>query len=285
MATRLGDWTRGEVEAIVADYLLMLAAELKGQPYSKAEHNRTLQALSGRSHGSIERKHQNISAILRDLGMPWMGGYKPLGHRQALLEEVVLAQLESDRAEVLATAEELTRTSAPDVQLPRSLDGIQVDPPSCEPPDTETTMGPRVPRASRFKNYLEIDAQNRSLGKAGEEFVVVFEQRRLWDRGRHDLSKLVEHVAVTQGDGLGYDIGSFEVDGSDRLIEVKTTSFCSRTPFFISKNEVTASVQFAVRYQLYRVYSFRADPHFFALKGSVRDTCLLSPERYLARVG
>ena len=285
MATSSGDWTRGEVEAVVADYLLMLAAELKGQPYSKTEHNRALQALSGRSHGSIERKHQNISAILRDIGVPWIDGYKPLGHRQALLEEVVLAQLESDRAEVLSTAEKLSVAAGPGGELPESLAAIQVDPPSCEAPDTEVTKSRGVSRVSRIKNYVEIDAKNRMLGKAGEEFVVAFEQRRLWDRGRHDLSKLVEHVAVTRGDGLGYDIGSFEADGSDRLIEVKTTSFGARTPFFISENEVAASVQFAMRYQLYRVYSFRAERHFFALKGAIRDTCQLSPERYLARVG
>ncbi len=285
MATRSDDWTRGEVEAAVADYLLMLAAELKGQRYSKAEHNRALQSLLGRTHGSIERKHQNISAILRDIGMPWIDGYKPLGHRQALLEEVMLAQLESDRTEVLATAEKLTGDSAPDVQLPQSLDGIQVAPPSRNGLGTEMTKSDRILRAPRIKNYVEIEAKNRSLGKAGEEFIFAFEQRRLWDRGRHDLSKLVEHVAVTRGDGLGYDIGSFEVDGSDRLIEVKTTSFGQRTAFFISENEVTTSVRLAGQYQLYRIFNFRTDRHFFALKGSIRDTCLLSPERYWARAG
>ena len=34
-------------------------------PHSKAEHNRLLQAMIGRPHGSIEYKHQNISAVLK----------------------------------------------------------------------------------------------------------------------------------------------------------------------------------------------------------------------------
>ena len=54
-------WSREEVEAAVADYFSMLTKELKGEPYSKAEHNRHLQSLlADRTRGSVERKHQNI---------------------------------------------------------------------------------------------------------------------------------------------------------------------------------------------------------------------------------
>ena len=59
-----GDWTRDEVEATVADYFVMLESELRGESYSKAEHNRRLQQIIGRSRGSVEFKHQNISAVL-----------------------------------------------------------------------------------------------------------------------------------------------------------------------------------------------------------------------------
>src|SRR4051812_42143386 len=58
-------WSREEVDLIVADYFSMLRAELAGEPYSKADHNRALQPLlGGRSKSSIEFKHQNISAVL-----------------------------------------------------------------------------------------------------------------------------------------------------------------------------------------------------------------------------
>jgi dGTP triphosphohydrolase len=66
------DWTREEVEATVSDYFDMLAKELRGEPFNKAEHNRHLhQMLTNRSRGSIERKHQNISAVLIEYGYPW----------------------------------------------------------------------------------------------------------------------------------------------------------------------------------------------------------------------
>ncbi|MBK8614733.1 MAG: hypothetical protein IPN85_15005 [Flavobacteriales bacterium] len=37
---------------------------------------------------------------------------------------------------------------------------------------------------------------------------------RLAAAGRADLAKEVEWVAKTQGDGLGYDIRSFSIDGA-----------------------------------------------------------------------
>ncbi len=62
-------WTQEEVEAAVTDYLEMPAQELRGLPFNKAEHNRALQQkLNSRTRASIERKHQNISEILIELG-------------------------------------------------------------------------------------------------------------------------------------------------------------------------------------------------------------------------
>src|SRR6476660_5021399 len=90
----MADWSRLEVEAAVADYLDMLALELRGEQFNKAEHNRNLvRVLNGRTHGSIERKHQNISAVLIELGYPYIDGYKPLRNYQELLRDVVEERL------------------------------------------------------------------------------------------------------------------------------------------------------------------------------------------------
>src|ERR1700704_735830 len=71
------NWQDDELDAIVADYFAMLAADLSGQPYVKSRHSRALMAQIGRTHRSVEFKHQNISAVLDELGMPWIPGYKP----------------------------------------------------------------------------------------------------------------------------------------------------------------------------------------------------------------
>lgn len=67
-----GPWTDAENDLIVADYFAMLAADVAGQPYNKAEHNRDLQARIDRNRSSIEFKHQNISAALQGLGETWI---------------------------------------------------------------------------------------------------------------------------------------------------------------------------------------------------------------------
>jgi hypothetical protein len=90
-------WDRQEAEATVADYFHMLMLELSGQSYNKSAHRKVLlQKLDGRTDSAIERKHQNISAILIEYGVPYISGYKPLGNYQALLRDVIDERLKAD---------------------------------------------------------------------------------------------------------------------------------------------------------------------------------------------
>ncbi|MCX7865464.1 MAG: hypothetical protein N2423_10610, partial [Novosphingobium sp.] len=85
-----GHWSDRENDLTVADYFMMLADELAGRPYNKAEHRRALlPLLDGRSEKSIEFKHQNISAVLKALGEPWIEGYKPAFNFQMALVDAV----------------------------------------------------------------------------------------------------------------------------------------------------------------------------------------------------
>src|SRR3546814_13556969 len=79
----------------------MLTDELVGRSFNKAARNRDLQAVIDRSKGSIEFKHQNISAVLLGLGQPWIEGYKPAANFQNALVDGVLRWLEA-RTEWLA---------------------------------------------------------------------------------------------------------------------------------------------------------------------------------------
>jgi trans-aconitate methyltransferase len=63
----MADWTRDEVEAIVADYFVMLQAE-----------------------------HQNISAVLVNFRQPFIAGYLPRQNYQKLLEQAVLEWLSTE---------------------------------------------------------------------------------------------------------------------------------------------------------------------------------------------
>lgn len=278
-------WSREEVEATVADYFAMLQSELRGEAYSKTAHRRQLsRMLANRSDPAIERKHMNISAVLRDLDHPWIDGYKPYSNYQRLLAEVVQARLQDDVA-VLGLVRQ-------QVEAPASVPAVtdQRSPWEDPPPGEGKTSGVAEHTPSSYDavprigvDYLAMEARNRSLGQAGEEFVLRVEAERLHSMGHRRLADRVEHVARSKGDGLGYDILSFEPNGRERLIEVKTTSFGKRTPFYVSRAELGCSAARSEDYHLYRVFQFRREPRLFSLAGRLDATFRLDAHQYIAR--
>ncbi|ABM35328.1 DUF3883 domain-containing protein [Polaromonas naphthalenivorans] len=276
------DWSREEVEAIVADYLQMLTMELAGQSFNKTQHRRWLQGkLNGRSDASIEFKHCNISAAMIDLGFPYIRGYQPRSNYQALLAIVAEEQV---RGKITLDHAALAAVQQPAV-VPTQTDFTKV---KSEAPkkqhQAKEAVNPLLFRAVK-RDYLEREAQNSSLGLAGEEFVVQFEHWRLVGMGQHRLADRVEHVSVSKGDGLGYDVLSFESDGRERLIEVKTTTFGRDTPFFVSRGELALSQGAKDQFHLYRLFEFRKSPRLFDLPGSLDQHCLLDPVTYRASFG
>ncbi len=87
---------------------------------------------------------------------------------------------------------------------------------------------------------------------------------------------------MTRGDGLGYDVLSYEVDGTEKHVEVKTTTFSQTTPFFVSSNEAAFARANRSSFALYRVFDFRASPRMFELRGEIEQHCHLDPITYRA---
>lgn len=276
-------WSRAEVEALVTDYLHMLTQELAGQQYNKTAHRRALaRKLNNRSDGSIERKHQNVSAVLRDLNCFYIPGYKPLSNYQSLLFDIVLERIASNPTfERIATSAAEQPAVAP---LAPDFSRLVEDPPELRTGRDRAEYVAR--RVAARRDFVALESQNRSLGLAGEEFVLAYEHHRLYAAGKPKLADRVEHVSQTKGDGLGYDILSYdEVTGRERFIEVKTTAFGKETPFYISRNEVALSAEVPDQFRLYRVFEFRRQPRFFVLPGKVENRCVLDPVTYIARFG
>ncbi len=276
-------WSLEEVEATVADYLHMWMLEQSGQAYSKTDHrNALLPKLNRRTPAAVELKHQNISSILMEHGWQNIPGYKPRGNYQRLLADVVAERIMGDRK--FARAAEMAADLPAEVPLLKSIEGIVVERP-------RIALSVQLDRAPYFtahkpvliRDYLDREARNASLGRAGEEFVVDFEQRRLHGLGKKALANKVEHVAATKGDGLGFDVRSFDEAGSERFIEVKTTAWGKETPFFISRNELDFSKAYPDQFHLYRVFGFRKSPRLFDLPGVVERNCLLDPITYVGR--
>lgn len=276
----MDDWSRLEVEAVVEDYLSMLSAELSGTPYNKSAHRRALLSrLNNRSEPSIEFKHANISAALIDAGFPYISGYKPRSNYQQLLADVLTERVSAD-----ATLHQIASASADQPMAVPEVEDIlavleQRPAVAKDPSQISETVAVSVRPAT---NYIEREARNRSLGKAGEHFAINFERARLILAGREQLAAKIEHTAVVKGDSEGFDILSYEVSGAERLIEVKTTKYGSLTPFFVTSNEVATSARNAARYQVYRLFTFQTSPRLFVLPGAITESCLLTPKNYLA---
>lgn len=280
------DWSREEIEAAVSDYLDMMATELRGEPVNKAEHNRLLRnILTLRSKGSVEFKHQNISAVLIELGYPYITGYKPRRNYQDLLAQVVEERVSEAGKHGLNLVVEQAVSAPASLEPPGRPDdllAIEGDAPEAPEQYEHVRESTERHRLLIHRNYLEMEARNHSLGLAGEHLILAFEHERLWRSGAKHLAERIEHVAQTKGDGMGYDIRSFELNGADRLIEVKTTRFGEMTPFFVTANEVNVSKRQAEEYHLYRLFSFADRPRLFRLQGSLEKTCTLQASQFSA---
>lgn len=274
-------WSLSENEATISAYFAMLRLELSGLPYNKSEHNERLRrTLNGRTKQAVEYKFQNISAVLVNHGQAYIRGYLPAQNYQNALETAVLEWLEgrNDLLEVVDDSPLLN--PEPPGRIPAFVDVLS------PPPDPRRAARPtQVFRAVRV-DFVRRDAENRLLGQRGEEFVFELERRRLHDdEQRPDLAKRVRWRSRDDGDGLGYDILSFEPSGRERLVEVKTTGGGIYTQFALTRHELACSQQSAGRYKLYRVFQFGPAPRLYILAGALDQTCTLRPTQFSASVG
>jgi len=270
-------WSNIEVELIVADYFKMLSSELKGETYSKAEHRRAiLPLLANRSEGSIEFKHQNISAVLINQGQPYIKGYLPRFNFQRILEEKVVEYLFENRKienQIKLFVEKDPIQISPNIQFDRFI---------VDPPKTELISEPLL--AYSYKpikiNYLEKEQKNQLLGRYGEELVVEYEKWNLIRVGKEKLADQVRWISNEEGDGAGFDILSRNLNGTDKYIEVKTTRLGRDTPIFFSNNELQYSITNADNFHLYRIFNFEKDTKMFLKNGALNKICNSTPIAY-----
>lgn len=263
---RIGeDWSPEEVSATVADYFEMLTFEARQQSYNKAAHNAALRArLRGRSKSSVELKHQNISAVLAELGLPFIPGYKPRSNVQLLLRKAVQAFVLKHPDTLLQIVDAFEEVKTPGEKTYRA---VLVDPPSVA--IVKVAAEEKRVRVPRRIDFAARDESNRRLGRAGEQWVLGYEQQRLNEAGCSELFGRVDWVSDRLGDGAGYDILSFEDRERERYIEVKTTNGGPTSSFIVTRNELQFSCEAGEQFWLYRVFAFRESPRLFMLQGNL----------------
>ena len=270
------DWTNQEIDLIVRDYFDMLGSELARRSYVKLHHNNALQQQIRRSHRSIEFKHQNISAVLRKLGLPWILGYKPKEHYQNALLDGIERFLAAGSA--LPTANSKLEQEFAEEGI------IRIDPtPMLRERSVDEPL--ILKRLIRRFDPAARDERNRALGKSGEERVLESERARLRQADRTDLANKIRWISQEEGDGAGYDILSFTESGDERLLEVKTTTGYELTPFYLSANERSLSLERPNNFRIFRLYDFARDPKAFEISPPLESALILEAANYRASFG
>jgi hypothetical protein len=115
------------------------------------------------------------------------------------------------------------------------------------------------------KFWKELGERKIEIGKKGELLVMEFERNRIAKEFGDLFLCRLNHSAVNEGDGLGYDITSFS-DGKEIYIEVKTTTGNFWNGLIFTKNELNAMRELGEYYYLYRIYNFDMDSNSGNLK-------------------
>ena len=209
---------------------------------------------------------------------------KPVHFQWQLLDWSPAAEfLERVGVKPLASHKGLPQAPAPLAPASLSLESIPL-PPS----RGRTGVGKETFQNRKSPDYAARDARNRDLGLKGELLVITHEKERLMKAGRSDLAEKIVHVSLIEGDSAGYDIRSYETDGTHKFIEVKTTRGGATTSFFISPNELAFSAQNPDSYVLFRLYEFddeSGSSKTYLLTGNVATHLLLEPTAFRANLG
>ena len=123
-----------------------------------------------------------------------------------------------------------------------------------EPSKIKTPRQGRVFQPSE-DYYRKVADRKMEIGRRGELFVMEHEKQRLIVEEGADFLSRLEHSSVVRGDGLGYDVLSFDNE-AEIYIEVKTTTGKFSANVFFTENEFNTMNRYADRYYLYRVYEF-----------------------------
>ncbi|MBT2571127.1 DUF3427 domain-containing protein [Planococcus sp. ISL-110] len=147
----------------------------------------------------------------------------------------------------------------------------------------EITVEFQAPHRGFATNY----AQKQKIGELGELLALKHYKEQLIANGRDDLAKKTRHVSKVIGDGLGYDIETFDSHGNVLYVEVKTTTGGKNIPFYLYTSELNYSKQCPESYMLVRIYNYDEQNNkgeCYRIKGDISDYLDLTVNSYKANV-
>ena len=190
------DWSTSEIKAAVGAYLTMLALELKGQKFNKAQANRLLRqgALANRSKSSVEFRMRNISTVLEKMGRSSIKGYRPAENVGANVEHGIREALASDAFEPSADEDTLERRAIALEQKP-----FEKEPKGILKPKQASTNSITYIRDPEVRAWVRQNAKGICEGcdqpapfeKDGSPFLEVHHVKHLANKGSDRTSNAV----------------------------------------------------------------------------------------------
>lgn len=255
-------WTTHEIAEVVSSYFQMWRLEQSGERYAKKPYRDILlDLLPARSVGSIEYKLQNVSAVLDEVGFPWIRGYKPARNYQQLLVDQIAMYLLNHRL----IPQELKPVASPEAPL------VEVGVP--QPMQPKFDMGP-VEAAVATLDWAAAAARSIEVHRVAVDLAVEREKYTLVARGHDDLAREVAPVETPRSTA-GFDFTSYSADGDERQVNVKGTTSNANAAIFLemSELELLRTTPFA---EIQRVYDIQMEPKMFRLQPKdVRETMVV----------
>lgn len=141
-----------------------------------------------------------------------------------------------------------------------------------------------LPEIERTFNEVDIEYERlkqaqKDLGDKGEALVKLNEILYLKSINRNEEADKV----IIVKDGKGYDVLSFDDEGNEKYIEVKTTTGSKYSTFYLSQNEFDFMKFNKGKYVIYRIYNYNEslnNGEFFEVKGHCENQLLFQPIQY-----
>lgn len=126
-------------------------------------------------------------------------------------------------------------------------------------------------KSGKTVDFAKENKKNKLLGNRGEQIVFIEEKKYLVNMGRKEHAEKVDWVAK-EDDSCGYDILSYEEDGSKKHIEVKSTNQSPQaiTNFIISSNQYQKAKNLN-NYYFYIVFNAKSEtPKIWKIKDPLK---------------
>lgn len=225
----------------------------------------------------LVRDLQNLLTVFRELkgNMIDKSTEKTNNHLLAEFESGAIEKLEEKKSAQSKEIDQVIASEAQNSYLCKSDELPEVFIDSVE------TSNMRL--QTRSINYVLKAEKQGKLGLAGELMVIEYEKRKLKEL---NINKQVEHISKITKDQAGYDIKSYDENGNEIHIEVKTTRLGINTPFYLSHKELEYCNKNEDKYRLYRIYNFNDETQtgdFYIIEGRIDNFIHLQPYTYIAQ--